>query len=60
MINFTKFPLSSEALFIPLDKSSFDEMEVIVGCKADRSSIEEIVAKYAPNAVIKNSAIVVK
>ena len=57
------YPVKNEAIFVPLDKTSFDNMEVLLGPCA--SSAQEVIVKtllerYVPSAILKRSEIRVR
>ena len=59
-IDFEKYPVITEDLFIPLDESAFDEMEITIGPKANREMIlriERIIAQYAPKSFVVPSVL---
>lgn len=62
-LNFSKYRVETQALFVPLDASTLDELEVTVGPKADPGAIEEIeriLAGHAPRARVVQSKICVR
>lgn len=49
------YPVEPTALFIPLDPSAFDELEVTIGPKANDDAVEEVkrvLAEHAPKATL--------
>jgi Protein of unknown function (DUF2971) len=62
-LDLASYPVEATALFIPLDPSAFDEMEVTIGPKADDNAIEEVkrsLAAYAPKATLVRSQILIR
>ncbi|MGK7866349.1 DUF2971 domain-containing protein [Falsiroseomonas sp. E2-1-a20] len=54
------YPVEATALFIPLDLSAFDELEVTLGPKTDDAAVEEverILAAHAPKATLARSQV---
>lgn len=52
-IDFAAYPVLTPALFIPIDPSSLDEAEIMIGSKVDadgRRRVERLIAEHAPNA----------
>lgn len=59
-LDFAAYPVEATALFIPLDRSTFDELEVTLGPKADSTAVEKverILAAYAPKATLTQSQV---
>ncbi|NIX75269.1 DUF2971 domain-containing protein [Microvirga terricola] len=57
------YPIETEALFIPLDPSALDELEVTIGGRADHTVIEAvecILAEHAPRASLARSQIPIR
>lgn len=55
-----RYPVINESVFVPLDQSAIEEMEVTVGPRADYSAVEAVISKYAPSAWIIKSALAVR
>jgi len=59
-LDFAAFPVESEALFIPLDSSSLDQLVVTLGPKADDAvakKVKRVLAEHAPKATLVPSQI---
>ncbi len=59
-LDFAAFPVEPEALFIPLDPSSLDQLSVTLGPKADDAvakKVKRILAEHAPKATLIPSQI---
>lgn len=60
-LNFAEYPIKSSALFIPLDQTAFDELEVTLGPKvADAAAIHEVermLLAHAPKAILSQSQV---
>jgi hypothetical protein len=62
-LDLKKYPVLTECLFVPLDPSVFDEMEVTIGPKADDSAVEAveaILSAFAPRARIVRSKVPIR
>lgn len=62
-LDFETYPVEAEALFIPLAPSAIDELEVMIGPKADSatcSEVERILAEHAPRATLVHSRIQIR
>lgn len=62
-INLEDYPVATEALFVSLDPTSLESMEVLLGpCVTDgqKVMVEALITKYAPNAVVRRSEIKVR
>jgi Protein of unknown function (DUF2971) len=62
-LDLVRYPVKEIAVFVPLDETSFDHLEVVLGPCA--SSGQEVIVrtmleKYAPNATLKRSEINVR
>lgn len=59
-LNLEAYPVVTQALFLPLDPSALDELEVVVGPKADAAThndVERLLATYVPKATLVRSQI---
>ncbi|GAB2185301.1 DUF2971 domain-containing protein [Roseibium sp. LAB1] len=59
-LDFANFPVETEALFVPLDPTALDELEVIVGPRAGTkviAELEHILGDHAPQAKLTQSQI---
>jgi hypothetical protein len=57
-IDFANYPVETAVLFVPLDATAVDEMEVTVGPKIDKLAIkdvEKILEQHAPRATMTRS-----
>lgn len=62
-LDFTAYPVAAEALFIPLDPSALDKLEVTLGPRADATAMTEltrILAEHAPQAKLVRSQIPIR
>lgn len=62
-LDLAAYPVETAALFIPLDPSALEELEVTLGPKADAGAVaevERILAAYAPKATLSRSTVRVK
>ena len=62
-LDLASYPVEPTALFIPLDPSALDELEVTLGPKADEATLKEVervLAAYAPNASLVRSQIAIR
>lgn len=62
-LDLVAFPVQEAAVFVPLDTSSFDGMEVVLGPRASTGQeviTKSLLEKYAPTAVLKRSEINVR
>lgn len=59
-LNLADYPVEAAALFIPLDPSVFDELEVTLGPKVDRAAanrVERVLAAHATKATLVRSTV---
>lgn len=59
-LDFVEYPVEALALYIPLDPSALDELEVTIGPRADSAAIkavERILSDHAPKAEIVRSKV---
>ena len=57
------YPVTTEALFVPLDATALDELDVMLGPKADQTvenRVAQILAAIAPKATISHSRLKVR
>jgi len=57
------YPVEAEALFIPLAPTAINELEVMIGPRADsatREEVERILGEYAPSATLTQSLIKIR
>ncbi|MFN3668120.1 MAG: DUF2971 domain-containing protein [Brevundimonas sp.] len=62
-LDLNAYPVTTEALFLSLDPSALDELEVTLGPKADQAAFDrvtEILADTAPNATLSRSRLNVR
>lgn len=62
-LDFETYPVEAEALFIPLAPSAINELEVMIGPKADssgRNEVERILGEHAPSATLTHSQIKIR
>jgi hypothetical protein len=62
-IDLASYPVETTALFIPLDPSAFDELEVTLGPKADDAAfkeVERVLAAHAPKATLARSQVLIR
>ena len=62
-LDFMSYPIETSALFIPLEPSALDELEVTVGPKTDNATVkavERILTVYAPHAKLVRSHVRVR
>lgn len=62
-LNLEKYPVLTKFLFVPLDSSALDEMQIVIGPRAKKSTVEKveaIVAQFAPRATIAHSKIAIR
>ncbi|NEH46384.1 DUF2971 domain-containing protein [Rhizobium leguminosarum] len=62
-LDFAGYPVETEALFIPLDTSALDELEVTLGPRAEATvmtDLERILAQDAPKAKLMRSQIPIR
>ena len=61
--NLENYPILTKCLFVPLDPSALDEMQVVIGPRATKTTIEKVeaaVARFAPRATITRSTIAIR
>lgn len=57
------YPVTTEVLFVALDPSALDELDVMVGPRADQAAVDRVMAllaAYAPNATVSRSRLNVR
>lgn len=57
------YPVTTEVLFVALDPSALDELDVMVGPRADQATVDRvtaILAAHAPNATVSRSRLNVR
>lgn len=62
-LDLVDYPVETDALFIPLDRSALDELEVTLGPRANAEAmkaVEHILEKYAPRATLTRSNIPIR
>jgi len=59
-LDFEEYPVETQALFVPLDESALDELEITIGPKADGTVVVDVgnmLSKFAPRADLVRSQI---
>lgn len=59
-LDLVKYPVLEEAVFVPLDKSAFADIEIVVGPKADSGvwdAANALIKKYAPGGAVISSTV---
>jgi hypothetical protein len=62
-IDLKKYPVQEESVFVPLDRSAFEDLEVVLGPKvgvAEARHLEKILKTQAPSASIVSSSISIR
>jgi hypothetical protein len=62
-LDLAAYPVESEALFIPLDPSALDELEVTIGPRCEAAVVTElrrILAEHAPRAKLVRSRVAIR